>query len=135
MFKSSLTEGGEFDAMMLVMLYFKLYSILYCTVLYCTVLYCTVLYCTVLYCTVLYCTVLYRTELYRTKLYRTVLYSTLLYTILSYSFRCSLVSYYTSVNSPFFTSTLFYDFKFCLFFFVLSLLLCREALSIVSLSS
>ena len=49
MFKSSLTEGGEFDAMMLVM---PALNTLYCTVLYCTVLYCHVLYCTVLYCTV-----------------------------------------------------------------------------------
>ena len=63
MFKSSLTEGGEFDAMMLVITmtitWHVSHTVPNCTLLQCTALQCTALFCTLQHCIILYCTSLW----------------------------------------------------------------------------
>jgi hypothetical protein len=66
MFKSSLTEGGEFDAMMLVMkiTWHVSHTATNCIVLYFIAMYCTTVYYTVLYFTTLYYVVLHQLVLW-----------------------------------------------------------------------
>ena len=72
MFKSSLTEGGEFDAMMLVITMTITWHVSH------TVPNCIVLHFIAMYCTTVYCTVLYFTTLYYIVLHQLVVWASLL---------------------------------------------------------